>query len=65
MKSVPLVKLNTSASSTMLQVPPGEKSMVSAASNVPVPVARLLVAFPVAVALASEHDSFRHVKDVN
>jgi hypothetical protein len=39
--------------------------MVNVACHVPVPVARLLVALPLAVALTNEHDSFRHVKDVN
>jgi hypothetical protein len=33
--------------------------------KVPVPADKLLVASPASVATASEHASFRHVKDVN
>jgi hypothetical protein len=48
----------------MLQVPPGEKSNVAVAWKEPVPVERLLCASPTKVTSASEHESFRQVKDV-
>jgi hypothetical protein len=46
---VPLSKVNTPGSSTMLQLPPGEKSTVKSAWKEPVPVDRLLVAFATTV----------------
>jgi hypothetical protein len=64
-KIVPLAKVNTPGSSTMLQVPPGEKSIVRTAWKEPGPIDRLLVASPTTVDCASEHASFRHVKEVN
>src|SRR6476660_301676 len=63
-KIIPLLKVNTAGSSTMLQVPPGEKSRVAVVWKEPVPVERLLCASPTKVTADSEHESFRQVKDV-
>ena len=48
-KIVPLAKMNAPGSSTMLQVPPGEKSTRMVAWKEPLPVARLLLASPTIV----------------
>src|SRR6266516_82821 len=67
-KIVPLSKMNAPGSSTMLQVPPGEKSTVMVAWKEPLPVDRLLLASATMVDRTTEHEGSEgstHVTDVN
>src|SRR5215472_18017415 len=68
MRIVPLAKVNTSCSSTMLQGPLNagwpKKSSIRFAWKEPGPVDRLLLAFATAVDSPSVHGSFRHLNDV-
>jgi hypothetical protein len=68
-KIVPLSKVNAAGSSTMLQSPPGVKSIVIVDWKVPVPADRLLVAAENTVTSTSEHEvsrkPIRHVNGPN
>jgi hypothetical protein len=65
----PVVKGKLASSVTMLQFPPGagwpKKSTVASRWKEPLPVDKLLVAFPSSVMCANEHKSFRQLNDVN